>query len=141
MAWAARHLRGRFLPIADRPPVAFPPASFDVAVANSVFTHLEEARQRGWLEELHRLLRPGGLLIVTTFGPHRIGMVPNLTEERRAELERRGFLFVPGPGPFNQNAAFHSRTFLESDWQPLFRLHDFRADGMAGFQDLSVWGA
>ncbi len=141
VSWAARHLRGRFFAIDDGPPIALPPASFDVAVAISVFTHLPEVRQRLWREELRRLLRPGGFLVATTLAPHLVSMVPNLSPSQSDELDRRGFLYAPGPGPFNQNAAFHSRKFLEETWQPLFRLVDFRPAGMTGFQDLSVWEA
>jgi SAM-dependent methyltransferase len=141
VSWAAGRLRGRFFSIEERPPIALPPASFDVAVAVSVFTHLGEDRQREWREELHRLIRPGGLLIATTLPPHLVSMVPNLAPGQSDELNRRGFLYAPGPGPFNQNAAFHSRKFLEETWQPLFRLVDFRPAGMTKFQDLSVWEA
>jgi len=141
VSWAARRLRGRFFAIEEHPPVDLPPASFDVAVAVSVFTHLPEDRQGEWREELRRLLRPGGLLIATTLPPHLVSMVPNLSPLQSDELNRRGFLYAPGPGPFNQNAAFHSRQFLEATWQPLFRLVDFRPAGMTGFQDLSIWEA
>jgi SAM-dependent methyltransferase len=141
VAWAGRRLPGRFFAIDERPPIALPPASFDVAVAVSVFTHLGEERQRDWREELHRLIRPGGLLIATTLPPHLVSMVPNLSPAQSDELNRRGFLYAPGPGAFNQNAAFHSRRFLEETWQPLFRLVDFRSAGMTKFQDLSVWEA
>jgi SAM-dependent methyltransferase len=141
VTWAARHLRGRFYPISEQPPMAAPAGSFDVVVAVSVFTHLSEEAQLPWLEELHRLLRTGGLLIATTLPPPLVSMVPNLAPEQRAELDRRGFLHARGPGPFNQNATFHSRGFLETTWQPLFRLVDFRPAGMTNFQDLSVWKA
>lgn len=141
VAWAAHQLRGRFFPIGETPPMALPPASFDVAVAVSVFTHLPENAQRQWREELHRVLRPGGLLIATTLPPRLVSMVPDLAPEQSDELDRRGFLYAPGPGPFNQNAAFHSREFLEATWQPLFRLREFRPAGMTNFQDLSVWEA
>jgi len=141
VSWAARRLRGRFFAIGEDPPVALAPASFDVVVAVSVFTHLAEDPQRDWREELHRLLRPGGLFVATTLPPHLVSMVPNLSPAQSDELDRRGFLYAPGPGPFNQNAAFHSRAFLEETWQPLFRLVDFRPAGMTGFQDLSVWEA
>jgi SAM-dependent methyltransferase len=137
--WASKHLRGDFLAIGRRPPTALPGSSFDVAVSISVFTHMEDALQREWIAEVHRVLRPGGLLIVSTLGPGRLNLIPGLTGEQSTEFARRGFLFAPGGGSFNWNGAFHSRAYLEAAWAPLFRLRDFRSEGMTNFQDLSVW--
>jgi SAM-dependent methyltransferase len=49
------------------PPLALDSTSFDVVWALSVFTHLTDT-SLAWLAELHRLLRPGGLLIATYMG-------------------------------------------------------------------------
>jgi SAM-dependent methyltransferase len=49
------------------PPLDFGNNSFDLAWAISVFTHLAD-NSIPWLLELHRLLRPGGLLIATYMG-------------------------------------------------------------------------
>jgi ubiquinone/menaquinone biosynthesis C-methylase UbiE len=50
------------------PPLVFPDSSFDLIYAYSVFTHLSETLQSRWLTEFHRVLRPGGYLIITTLG-------------------------------------------------------------------------
>jgi SAM-dependent methyltransferase len=49
------------------PPLGFEDGSFDLVWAISVFTHLSENSNQ-WLAELHRLLKPGGLLIATYMG-------------------------------------------------------------------------
>src|SRR5579875_1849986 len=49
------------------PPIDLPYATFDLIWALSVFTHLTDS-SLAWLLELHRLLRPGGLLIATYMG-------------------------------------------------------------------------
>jgi SAM-dependent methyltransferase len=49
------------------PPLAFEARSFDLAWAISVFTHLTDA-SLPWLLELHRILKPGGLLVATYMG-------------------------------------------------------------------------
>jgi SAM-dependent methyltransferase len=49
------------------PPLGLDNASFDLAYAVSVFTHLAD-NSLPWLVELHRLLKPGGLLIATYMG-------------------------------------------------------------------------
>ena len=50
----------------------FPPApleseSFDLIHAYSVFSHLSEEAHLQWLAEFERLLKPGGMVLVTTF--------------------------------------------------------------------------
>jgi SAM-dependent methyltransferase len=49
------------------PPTEFEPDSFDLVYAFSVFSHLSEEAHQRWLEEFERLLRPDGVLILTTF--------------------------------------------------------------------------
>lgn len=49
------------------PPLGFGYASFDLIWALSVFTHLIDS-SLPWLSELHRLLKPRGLLIATYMG-------------------------------------------------------------------------
>jgi SAM-dependent methyltransferase len=49
------------------PPLGLEHGSFDLAWAVSVFTHLTD-NSIPWLLELHRLLKPGGLLIATYMG-------------------------------------------------------------------------
>jgi SAM-dependent methyltransferase len=56
-----------FLQIAPFPPTSFATATFDLIFAYSVFSHLSESAQLAWVEEFGRLLRPGGVLIATTW--------------------------------------------------------------------------
>ncbi len=49
------------------PPLGFDAASFDLIWALSVFTHLTD-NSLPWLVELHRLLKPGGMLLATYMG-------------------------------------------------------------------------
>jgi SAM-dependent methyltransferase len=49
------------------PPLRLEPGSFDLIWAISVFTHLADS-SLAWLRDLHRLLKPGGLLIATYMG-------------------------------------------------------------------------
>lgn len=53
----------------------FPAAAFDVAVSSLVFHHLSPADKRLTLREVHRVLVPGGRLVLADFGraPSRRG--------------------------------------------------------------------
>jgi SAM-dependent methyltransferase len=47
-------------------PTAFPDGMFDLVYSFSVFSHFSEAMHFRWLEEIRRILRPGGLFLATT---------------------------------------------------------------------------
>ncbi len=52
-----------------RPPLEHPDASFDLAFAWSVWSHFGAEPGTAWLAEMHRVIRPGGHLLITTHGP------------------------------------------------------------------------
>lgn len=56
----------------------FENASFDFIYALSVFTHFNQAQERFWLHEFHRLLAPGGILLLTVIGETCLKDVPAL---------------------------------------------------------------
>jgi SAM-dependent methyltransferase len=69
IAWCRAHLPGiAFLTNEMRPPLALPDASVDAAYGISIFTHLSHEGHTSWLAELLRVLRPGGVLLLTTHG-------------------------------------------------------------------------
>ena len=50
------------------PPLRFEDNKFDLIYAYSVFSHLDEVSHNAWRNELTRVLKPGGMMIVTTRG-------------------------------------------------------------------------
>jgi ubiquinone/menaquinone biosynthesis C-methylase UbiE len=67
--WSQRHLkfatvRGNEL----SPPLPYEDASFDLLYALSIFTHLTTDMAGRWLTEMHRVVRPGGLVWFTAHG-------------------------------------------------------------------------
>lgn len=50
------------------PPTTLAAGAFSHIVGYSVFSHLSEAAALAWIEEFHRLLKPGGMVAVTTRG-------------------------------------------------------------------------
>lgn len=57
-----------FTTINNFPPTLYAPAFFDLVFGFSVFTHIDAAMQLNWLAELHRILSPNGILLITTHG-------------------------------------------------------------------------
>jgi SAM-dependent methyltransferase len=56
----------RFDVVTPTGPTAFPDGAFDLVYCFSVFSHFSETVHFRWLEEIRRVLRPGGLFLATT---------------------------------------------------------------------------
>ena len=111
-AWCDRHLPGVDARANQlEPPLGYADGEFDVVYSVSIFTHLPERLQRPWIEELARVTRPGGLVLLTVAGDaYRDGL-------RRADRERyeRGELVVRFGERAGSNlcAAVHPRPYVE----------------------------
>jgi SAM-dependent methyltransferase len=69
IAWCGSHMPDiRFLANRLHPPLPLENAGVDCLYALSVFTHLSERAHADWMDELVRVVRPGGLIIFTTHG-------------------------------------------------------------------------
>jgi SAM-dependent methyltransferase len=136
--WCARHLEGAFRAIAPGPPLPFDAGTFDFIHAVSVFTHLDEAGQFVWLEELHRVLAPDGVLLVTLHSPRLVTERKDLGAREHARLERDGFLFAAGEAAFNDHSAFHRRDYVEREWRRWFRLVSHEEFALGGYQDIAI---
>jgi SAM-dependent methyltransferase len=92
------------------PPTPYEAESFDLIYALSVLSHLSEPLQRGWVAEFRRLLRPGGLLIVSVLGE---AVQDRLTAGERRRFGR-GELVVERPRMEGSNicTAYHPRPYV-----------------------------
>jgi SAM-dependent methyltransferase len=96
--WDRKNLPGiEFNHNALEPPLAYPGGSFDLIYAISVFTHIPLEWQQSWLDELRRVMRPGGYLICTVLGANYISS--QLSEQDRAALKRVGKLTLDAKNP------------------------------------------
>lgn len=67
--WCASHLEpGKFTQIRPYPPMTYRDATFDIVIGCSVFTHLSQDAQTDWLEEIKRIMVPGGLFLASANG-------------------------------------------------------------------------
>jgi SAM-dependent methyltransferase len=112
--WARAHLPSSLdvRLTAPLPPLPYADSAFDVVIAISVFTHLSLESQRRWVGELRRILRPGGLLLLTLHGESYLPLIFPGRPEVRGELRLRGHLVTPvGAEGSNQFASMHTRGF------------------------------
>lgn len=139
VAWCRENL-GSFAALevsGDEPPLPYPDARFDFVFAISVFSHLPEDRQRVWLAELQRVLRPGGLLIASVHGEALL-LAPDQAEAREA-LRRDGILYTVGGGtpglPAYYQTTYHAREYLQREWARYFEIVDVQERGINNQQD------
>lgn len=92
------------------PPAPYVAGSFDLIYALSVFSHLDEALQHAWISEFQRLLRPGGLLVISVLGDSVRG---RLAPDERQCFDR-GELVLQRPRMAGRNlcTAYHPRTYV-----------------------------
>jgi SAM-dependent methyltransferase len=85
VAWCRRNLPfAKFQSNTLEPRLDYADEQFEFAYALSVLTHTPADLQQPWMNELWRILRPGGYLLITTQGDEYL---PKLTD---AERERYG---------------------------------------------------
>lgn len=83
VAWGRQNLGCAEFDVNDlKPPLRYSNAQFDFIYALSVFTHLPEALQHLWLDELSRVLAPKGCLIITTHGEAYINQLTAADQTR-----------------------------------------------------------
>ena len=103
--WAVAHRPGPAWTLSSfEPPLPYAAGSFDLVYAVSVFSHLGRGPQERWLAELARVLRPGGVALLSVHGPtafdaFRTGRVRTAWCPRdvfaREPLRERDFVFAP----------------------------------------------
>ena len=59
-------VRAEFISTEPWPPTRMQNETVDYIFSYSVFSHLSEDNARAWIREFHRILRPGGLVFMTT---------------------------------------------------------------------------
>jgi len=148
-------LPGHFERIDPFPPARFTDGMFDLIVSCSVFTHLGRNEQRAWLQEMARVLAPGGLFLASTHGRFAyitgqgnrsrfkslrglFGVPPKLKELdgiRDAHTDRA----LDGVAPKGYYRTVHqSRDYTLSEWSKYFMIVDYIECGLNGHQDLVV---
>ena len=104
--------------------------TFDFIYSFSVFTHLREPLQFHWIDELSRVLKPGGYIYLTTHGEYYLTAL-NLSEQ---EQFRRGELVVREEDESGSNrcAVFHPPSYVRETLARGLTVVDFIASGAHG---------
>ncbi|MDX6506326.1 MAG: hypothetical protein QOG06_970 [Gaiellaceae bacterium] len=137
VAWCRANLSfARFETNELAPPLAFGDGAFDVVYALSVFTHLTEELGLAWRDELRRVIRPGGHLLLSVHGEH---YRDRLGPDEAARFDR-GELVVRWESVAGTNlcSAFHPEAYVRGALADGFDVVAFEPEGAQGnpHQDL-----
>ena len=133
------HLRREFPRIGchvngQDPPLPSPDGSFDTVFSFSVWTHLSADDQISWLQEMRRVLRPGGLALISIHTEASVGEEMKLRAEWREAwlpgLQRDGFYFTslsatgiaPTQAPSRYGYAVQTEEQVRRVWGKLFEV-------------------
>ena len=159
--WCRKNLKGVHTVLnGTNPPMAYETGMFDLVYALSIFTHLPADSTARWIEDMARVLAPGGLLILTTHGYPALEIIRTsathqkmfgvnetevtaLTAQMRAEhfvhLEYVWFVrYLTDAGPRYGN-TFIDETYVREHWNNAqFQVLEHVSGGLRGWQDLVV---
>ena len=147
LQWCREHLPdGEFRRVPSLPPSGLPPQSLDLVYAYSVVTHLDEKTQDRWLEELHRIAKPGAPVLLTVLSERALVEL-NPTVDRRwlARWRRAGIDWasrntgldaILGENEYYRN-TYHTPRYIRSRWARWFEVLGF-IESFHYYQSLAV---
>ena len=120
------------------PPLPFADGSFDAVYALSVLTHLSEPMHDAWRDELRRVLKPGGILIVTAHGDwyREHHLLPD--EQKTYDA---GKLVVRGSVEEGKKwfAAFHAPAYMRDKFFAGWKILGHQTHPLPGSIEQDVW--
>jgi SAM-dependent methyltransferase len=133
------------------PPLPFEPGGFDLIIGWSVFTHLDEALQDAWLQELSRVAAPGATLLLTVHGAYNWrffaddapeGLRQDVIEIGHA-LAAEGFAHWRNDGwqehfPDYYHTSWHLPRYVHAHWSRWFEVEDVFGGTARPTQDVVV---
>ena len=134
---------GKFFVAPHTPPMPVDEGMFDLVFGISVLTHLPEDMQFQWLEELRRVTKPGGYVLLTTHGEKHYQMLDQTSVEI---MEKKGFFYSDFGFNYGRSISlpdfyqgtFHSPEYIRREWTKYFDVIDFTALGLQNHQDVTL---
>lgn len=140
IAWCSNHLDFAEVSLnGPLPPLGYPSEMFDLVYAVSVFSHLREDYQFLWLSELRRIMKSGGIALITIMGQHCINQA---SPEYVALIEELGFFFTPPLESLQEvfpewyGGAYHTKRYVYDRYVKYFTILDYLPRGLNNHQDI-----
>lgn len=152
----------QFQQVPSFPPTDLPSERFDLIYLYSVFSHLSEEAHQRWLDEFHRILKPGGIVIATTWHRQYIEWCESaregVTDGTHAgsklafsnpsfwleKYDRGEYCHSPVGGGTTLEASFYGETcipeaYVRREWSNRFEIREYlHTDRKRLYQDVIV---
>jgi len=143
IAWATEHLAPiQFFRSGDAPPLPLEEGALDFAFAISIWSHFAEELAGRWLEEMHRIIKPGGQLLFTTHG------LTSIEHYWRNGARSREHLASAMAALYAQGFWFHDEFNLRGDhgvmnpqWGTAYFTSEWLLRRVRGAWDVNYFGA
>jgi SAM-dependent methyltransferase len=115
------------------PPLPYPDGFFAGLFAFSVLTHISPLNHRAWYEEVRRVLRPGGVALVTTLGEWGVSRASPAGADH---YRRHGWVFEADPRPgCDHHLSAVTETFTRAALGGLLEVDGYDERGYLDHQD------
>jgi SAM-dependent methyltransferase len=154
IAWARAHVPGvEFFASPQDPPLPLEDAALDVVYAISIWSHFGHDAALRWLAEMQRVIRPGGVLLLTTHGLDAAALFLRRGWLDRGDAARyvgdliaRGHAFADvfgAEGDWGVVSAEWGQAYMTLDWlmenaAPQWSLRLYEPGGHLACQDVIV---
>ncbi|GJL92354.1 class I SAM-dependent methyltransferase [Hyphococcus sp.] len=151
----------KYLHHSPKPPITCEAGVMDVIYGQSIFSHYAESLHELWLKELHRLLAPGGLLMVTKEGGHLVRRCKTEPDTFKAlgldkqdadaiwrRFDETGYSFYTryrkdrlaerGIDSDLWGTAFVSNDYVHKNWSSLFEVLEIQDGAVGNRQDYVI---
>lgn len=136
------------------PPLPYRSGAFDCVYSISIWTHLPMAMQMRWLEEVRRILKPGGLALISTSG-HRALQSRHAREDKAwlpissDDLRKEGVIYreyealTVRPEKFpgitsSYGKSAHDPAYIVREWSKVMPVQSVQEVAIGVAQDLVV---
>jgi tRNA(Leu) C34 or U34 (ribose-2'-O)-methylase TrmL len=93
--------------------------------------------QLTWLEELRRVTKRGGYLLLTTHGEE---LLQTTSRKGKMQFREKGFYYLVGAGteglPDYYHTSFQTEEYIQIHWRKFFEITKIIKKGVAHHQDL-----
>ena len=141
IAWNQTHIHDiDFVLQQQSPPLPFADEQFNLVIGFSVFTHIPADVQQDWLNELYRILQPGGILWITTHGNH---FIHRLSSVQQQLIQQKGIHHTSYPKTGHRMmTVWHEpgyfKKILEARFKSIVHFDGATHPEQAGRQDLWI---
>ncbi|MBV8751919.1 MAG: class I SAM-dependent methyltransferase [Hyphomicrobiales bacterium] len=145
--WCKENVSDIHVALADFfPPLEIDTASVDLIYGISVMTHLTEGAQLAWLKELRRILKPGGICILSTHGNFALAKANYPDPSVAKQIHQRGITdIVPDSNLGSKlnlrdyyRATFQTRRQVEEQWSYYLKIVAYYPAGFHALQDIVI---